>query len=510
MNRRILANIVGRGWSTFAYLLTVPFYIHYLGIEAFAAMSLYVTLVSLSNVLDLGLSSTVSRELARLGAGGPPSAGTPASLMGTLESVYAAAGLLIGLGGFVVAFAVSSSWHTSGSPLHGHLLMTCILIALCVVGQWPVSFYSGALSGQGRQVELNVTLVVASTAQALAGILALALTSSRLELFFASQVVLAFGRALALRALVWRRLPGRWSFDWRATRPIFGFAGQMGAVGILGIVLTQADKLIVGAQVGALNFAYYGLAATVASGLSYLSLPVYDVAVPVLTAESASTERLERTYWATCRNLAYSVLPIGATLVLLSKPALFAWTGRPTGHDDATLLSLLAAGAILNALFCGLALQVASGRARPIVVINVVATLVYIPLLLVMVRLFGTVGAASTWLALNASYVVICGPALLAQTMVGSSGRWLLRFVVVPGLAAAAAATAVRLLLPGAPTRAFGAVGLVGAATLAALATVYAMPGLKDPEGGRMRTAVLAGSGTSVPNLVKLHYVALT
>jgi len=480
MNRRILANIVGRGWSAFAYLLTVPFYIHYLGIEAFAAMSLYVTLVSLSNVLDLGLSSTVSRELARLAAGGPPSAGTATSLVSTLESVYGLAGLLIGLGGFVVAFAVSSSWHTLGSPLHGHLLMTCILIALCVVGQWPVSFYSGALSGQGRQLELNVTLVLASTAQALAGILALALTSSKLELFFATQVALGFGRALALRALVWRRLPGRWSFDWRATRPIFAFAGQMGAVGVLGIVLTQADKLIVGAQVGALNFAYYGLAATVASGLSYLSLPVYDVAVPVLTAESASTERLERTYWATCRNLAYSVLPIGATLVLLSKPALFAWTGRPTGHDDATLLSLLAAGAILNALFCGpYALQVASGRARPIVVINVVATLVYIPLLLVMVHLFGTVGAASTWLALNASYVVICGPALLAQTMVGSSGRWLLRFVVVPGLAAAAAATGVRLLLPAAPTRAFSAVALVGAATVAALATMYAIPGAK-------------------------------
>jgi len=481
MNRRIIANIIGRGWTVFAYLVTVPFYLHYLGVEAFAVMSLYVSLVSLSNVLDLGLSSTISRELARLRSDKEEVSDYASTLVGTLETLYAAAGGLVAAGTFCVAYAVSSTWHTGSSPLRGHLLIACILISLNVVAQWPVSFYSGALSGQGRQIELNTILVATATAQGIVGVLALSFASSKLVWFFSSQLAVGILRAFALRAYAWKKIPGHWHFDLEAIRQVFSFAGQMSFVGILAIMLTQSDKLIVGSQVGALNFAYYGLAATVAGGLSYLSLPVYDVAVPALTtSRSHSAESLRVSFWATSRNLSLAVLPVGGALVVLSRPTLAAWTGRATGPNTGLLLSLLAAGTVLNGLFYGpYALQVATGKARPLVVMNAAAALVYIPALVLLVHLFGATGAAVMWLSLNAGYLVVAGPLLLRRSLPGTTVRWLARFAAVPALCAVASVAVVRGLSPATTGRVASTVVVLVGVAAALLATVYSMPGPK-------------------------------
>lgn len=481
MNRRIIANIIGRGWTVLAYLVTVPFYLHYLGVEAFAVMSLYVSLVSLSNVLDLGLSSTISRELARLRSDKEAVGDYASTLVGTLETLYAAAGGLVAAGSFAVAFAVSRTWHTGSSPLHGHLLIACTLISLNVVAQWPVSFYSGALSGQARQIELNAILVVTATAQGVVGVLALSFASSKLVWFFSSQLAVGIVRAFALRTYAWKRIPGHWHFDLEAIRQVFGFASQMSFVGILAILLTQSDKLIVGSQVGAVNFAYYGLAATVAGGLSYLSLPVYDVAVPALTtSRSHSAESLRTSFWATSRNLSLSVLPVGAVLVVLSRQVLTAWTDRGTGPNTPLLLSLLAAGTVLNGLFYGpYALQVATAKARPLVVMNAAAAVVYIPGLLLLVHLFGATGAAAMWLSLNAGYLFVAGPLLLRHSLPGATVRWLGRFAAVPALCAVASVVVVRALSPATTGRIGSIVAVLVGIAVALLATVYSMRGSK-------------------------------
>jgi O-antigen/teichoic acid export membrane protein len=476
VNTRVLANVIGRGWNAVGYLLTVPFYLRYLGLDAFGVMSLYVTLVSLSNVLDLGLSSTVNRELARRGA--DASARSGASLVRTLEVLYGAFGIVAGVVSFAIADAISRSWHTDAPSLRGHLVVASVLIALNVVAQWPVSFYSGAFSGQGRQLELNATLVVAATVQAVGGILALALGPDKLELFLAVQLVVGVFRVAALRTLLWTRLPGPRHFDWGGITPILRFAGQMGFLGILGIVLTQADKLIVGAQVGVRQFSYYGLAATVAGGLSYLSLPVYDVALPMLTAtRERAPATLEQAYWKVSRTFVIAVVPLGLGLVLLSGPVLTAWTGKSFGSQPALLLSLLASGTVLNGIFYGpYALLVASAKVSGLVKMNIVFTALYVPGIALLVHLYGSDGAAAMWLGLNACYVLIGAPLLLRRTMPGHTTRWLVRYGAAPALAAAAAAGAVRWAAPTPSGRVEDALLAVVGMALALLATLWVMP----------------------------------
>ena len=61
----ILANLAGQGWSALLQLLLLPLYLHFLGVEAYGIVSLYVVLITSVQIFDLGLAQTLNRELAR-------------------------------------------------------------------------------------------------------------------------------------------------------------------------------------------------------------------------------------------------------------------------------------------------------------------------------------------------------------------------------------------------------------------------------------------------------------
>ncbi len=66
MEKNILANLVGSASTAFLSFAFVPFYIHFMGIESFGLVGFFITMQAVFLLLDMGLSATVSRELARL------------------------------------------------------------------------------------------------------------------------------------------------------------------------------------------------------------------------------------------------------------------------------------------------------------------------------------------------------------------------------------------------------------------------------------------------------------
>src|SRR6185503_19034771 len=90
----VIANFVGRSWSGLLGLLVVPVQLHYLGVEAFGLLGFFVSLQVIVNLLDMGLSTTASREVA-IRLGNPDRMGECNDLVRTLEFVYGAEALLI-------------------------------------------------------------------------------------------------------------------------------------------------------------------------------------------------------------------------------------------------------------------------------------------------------------------------------------------------------------------------------------------------------------------------------
>jgi O-antigen/teichoic acid export membrane protein len=66
VKKNIVANFAGKAWASIMSLVFIPLYIKFMGIEAYGLIGIFVSLIAILAILDMGLSSTLSRELARL------------------------------------------------------------------------------------------------------------------------------------------------------------------------------------------------------------------------------------------------------------------------------------------------------------------------------------------------------------------------------------------------------------------------------------------------------------
>ena len=68
LKQNVIANLLGRGWSALMALAFVPFYLRYIGVEGYALVGFSLTLFAIASLLDLGIGTTLNRELARRAA----------------------------------------------------------------------------------------------------------------------------------------------------------------------------------------------------------------------------------------------------------------------------------------------------------------------------------------------------------------------------------------------------------------------------------------------------------
>src|SRR5690606_32704353 len=108
----LAANYIGRLWKALANFIFVPLYVYWLGAESYGVVAFAMTIQAAATLLDFGLSTTVSRELARRTALAN-SKDDVRSLVRTLEVIYWGTGLVLGLLVFVGAGPISSDWLTT-------------------------------------------------------------------------------------------------------------------------------------------------------------------------------------------------------------------------------------------------------------------------------------------------------------------------------------------------------------------------------------------------------------
>ena len=68
IKKNILANFAGSIGQVLMGLIFIPLYIKFMGIESWGLIGIFFTLQNISGLLDLGMSNTLNREMARLSA----------------------------------------------------------------------------------------------------------------------------------------------------------------------------------------------------------------------------------------------------------------------------------------------------------------------------------------------------------------------------------------------------------------------------------------------------------
>lgn len=456
------ANLAGSGWTALVGLACTPLYIRFLGMEAYGLIGFYFMLQGVIQILDLGLSPTVNREMARYSVL-PGKAGEARDFVRTLEVGYWAIGILIGCAVWYNAPYIATHWIKAGniSPLEVRRAVA-IMGALTAL-QWPLTFYHGGLLGLQRQVLLNGITIATATLSGGGALLVLWLVSPTVSAFFTWQIAVSLLQVAATTFALWRRLPGSGHvarFDPGITRGIWRFAAGMSGITVTALMLTQFDKVILSKMLPLKMFGYYVLAGVVANGLSGLLItPMFNTVFPRFSSLVAADDRksLLEMYHGSTQVMGVMILPAAIVISLFSREIMLLWTGNPEiANYTAPVVSILVAGTALNGLMnLPFALQLSHGWTRIGLLINATFLVILVPAIVVMTRRYGIAGAASVWLGLNTIYMIVGVPLTHQRLLKGGVLRWFTKDVGIPLAGSLIIAGGARLIFPaiGSPSR---------------------------------------------------------
>ena len=109
IKRNVIANYIGQSYVTLVGILFVPSYVKYMGAEAYGLVGFFAMMQAWFLLLDMGLTPTMSREVARF-QGGAVDVMTLRGLLRTLEGIFGGVALL-GMAGILASSGfIASKW----------------------------------------------------------------------------------------------------------------------------------------------------------------------------------------------------------------------------------------------------------------------------------------------------------------------------------------------------------------------------------------------------------------
>jgi O-antigen/teichoic acid export membrane protein len=442
LKHNIIANFLGNAWMALVNLGFVPLYIHFLGIEAYGLVGFFAALQGVFSLLDMGLSATLSREMARLSVLSDK-AQEMRNLVRTLEMAYWGVAVAIGLLVIIFASPITYHWVQPGQLSAETVKQAIILMGLAMALQWPFTFYAGGLMGLQRQVLLNGLNAFTVTIRGAGAVLILWLISPTIQAFFAWQIFSSGLRALLVAVFLWRSLPPSGEaagFRVDLFRNIWRFATGMTGITAMALILTQLDKVILSKMLTLKMFGYYTLATVAASAIGYIVGPCFNALYPRLTQLVAleNQNELKEIYHRGCQLVSVLVLPTAVVLSLFSREIIFLWTqNQVTAEKTWLIVSFLAIGGALNGLMnLPYALQLAYGWTRLAFITNTISVILLFPLIIFMTTKYGAVGAAIVWVILNIGYILFVIPIVHRRLLPGEKWRWYREDISYPLLAA--------------------------------------------------------------------------
>jgi len=438
VKRNIVANYLGQVWTALMGLAFIPLYISYLGMEAYGLIGLFAVMQAWLALFDMGMTPTLSREMARYSAG----ARNPQSIRDLLRSLEV---LCFGLAAFIGLGVWAASGYLASDWLKTERLPTAVVAqALSAMGfvvalRFVEGIYRSSLLGLQRQVWYNGASAILATLRHGCVLAVLALVSPSVQAFFLWQALISMLSIAVFAASVHRALdkaPFPAKFSRQALAGVWKFAGALTGIALLYLLQSQVDKILLSRWLPLESFGRYTLAATVAGALYMAIGPITQGIYPRMVELSTRNDQaaLVSLYHQAAQLVTILTAPAAGVLSIFAGGVVFMWSGNTSlAENTAPVLSVLAMGTFLNGLmWIPSQCQLAHGWTSLTLKVESVAVIVFIPSIFWVVPHYGAVGVAWTLVALNAGYVLIEIQFMHRRLMPTEKWRWYFGDVVLP------------------------------------------------------------------------------
>lgn len=453
LKTNIAANVVGRLYTGIAGVVFVPVYLHFLGVAGYGLFALLNSYMAVAALLDLGFSGAITREIAKLSALSPERIG---DLVWTISLPYCAATIIIASAIYAASPWIASVAIAKGSSMANPEIVRAVgLAGFGLTFQLPGFLYSGGLAGLQRQDIANGITIVSTTVRHGVAILLLWGVSNSVVTLMAWQAVIAVLTAFAALVALWSRLPSnrrRPRFRRDLLHDTWKFAASLGGLTILGTLVLQSDKILVGALLPLTVVGHYMVASVIATNLMLIAQPVSAAAFPRLSQLVAARDwaATYSTFEKLAQLVAVMALPVTATIAVFPEQTLMVWTGNAAvAQSAAPLLRYLVLGVSFNALASiPNELTVAMGRTTILLVIATVSCCTALALVYLGIMHFGPEGAALAMCVYFCMGLISIGGVLRHAFGRADWWRWLSKDVALPGGLVAALALLMSAIAP--------------------------------------------------------------
>lgn len=434
LKANMIAGYLAQIYVVLAGIVVLPFYLHAMGDEAYGLVAIFVMLQGWLLLLDMGLSPTMAREMARLRADAV-AAHDVRRLLHMLEAVFAAVAALTAVAMIAGARWLATHWlrldHLPVAAVETSLMLMAPALSLRLCS----GLYRGAVSGFERIVWLSgFNAAIATARYALVIPWFLFVGTSPIG-FFAFQLAVAIVEVAVLRLHCHALLRGVPASTAAMPAPpvrlraVLLFSLSIGIGASLWSVISQVDRLVLSRLLSLADYGYFSLVVVAASGVGLAAGPITVALSPrFVHLHAAGREgELIALYRRSTQLVAIVAAAAATMLVCFAGAVLWAWTGRADlAQRAATTLALYAAGnaasAVATMVFF---LQFAMGDLRLHVRGMVVMLLVLLPALVWATQQYGMAGAGAVWLGLNLLYLVLWAGIVHRRFAPGLHLRWL-------------------------------------------------------------------------------------
>ncbi len=354
LGRRIARNMLSRSARHFVSALVgfilIPMFTKYLGAAQYGVWVLAQSVVSYLNLLEFGLTTTLTRHLAAAKATGDYDQAN--RILGQLATMMWGVGFLIALGAVIGSLLLPHIFKLQPDQaklFQWSFLLIGIQAALGVI----TNIWEGAMGAAEDYHVLNGLYIFAALARLAYSVVLLKLGYGLLALLCAQFVVIVIVWLLDHLYMKWRypqlSFRPKW-FGWKEAKPLAKFSGAVFVGHIAGLLNNDTDKVIAGILLGPTAVAVYQVGYKLYDLARTLFANSVSVIMPTAAALSArgDQDKLNQMLCQVSSVMVGIMAAIYFPLILYGSEFINLWVG-PKFADSSKVLTWLSLAILLGA-----------------------------------------------------------------------------------------------------------------------------------------------------------------
>lgn len=363
--------------------------VKYLGYQKFGIVSIWVMLQGLIQIFDYGLGAAINRAINKKET-------DVKKLLGAASYFYRYNAIII------TVIASLTLLYLNRKDID--TAMVSILMVMALALQFQSIFYSWVLSGKSEHEKLSKSQIFGNILR-YGGAICIVIVTDRLSIFFLYQMLASLATLLFFKRFCKAYInPSEFSgFGLRKTiaslKGVASHAIGMWLTSGISVVLSSADRTLIGIFNGEADVGKYSTALVAAGVLNLVTLPYYRVYYTEYSSSHFNNpNKLKEIFYDSCAQLTLILTVIGVIAYLNSEMIFKLWLGNYEPMQINTFNMLIIGIGLSSVMWLPGALCQAVGKPSIHIWMMGCALIFGILIAIPSIKLWGYIGAAAIWL----------------------------------------------------------------------------------------------------------------